>query len=231
VRPGGVPVSGAGWAVLRPPAGVFFWGWAAARRRARARRRVPPGTYTIKLTASGKTLTTTVDVKLDPRVKLARAVVAKIGELEQRLADLVTRSSQLAMQAKSLTAQLAKLTPQPDPLKTQIGELSSKLAAIASEPRGPAGPSSGAPRAPTLSGVNSKLVTLYRMIDVDALPTAAQLAETAKAEQELAALAKQWDALAAGPLAQLNAAFNAAGLTAIRPATTPETTQEHGEEE
>src|SRR6185503_18591184 len=73
--------------------------------------------------------------------------------------------------------------------------------------------------------------TLYRMIDIDAAPTAAQLAETTKAEQELAALAKSWDALAAGPLAQLNTAFAAAGLTAIRPAATPETQQEHGEEE
>jgi len=79
--------------------------------------------------------------------------------------------------------------------------------------------------------VNGKLVTLYRMIDIDAAPTAAQLAETTKAEQELAALAKQWDALAAGPLAQLNTAFTAAGLAAIRPTPTSETQQEHGEEE
>jgi photosystem II stability/assembly factor-like uncharacterized protein len=194
--------------------------------------RAVPGTYTIKLAAGGKTLTTTVDVKLDPRVKLAPAVVAKIGQLEHRLAGLVTRSSRLAMQAKSLSTQLAKLTPQPDPLKTQISDLSSKLAAIASEPRGPGGPGAGGPaRAPTLSGVNGKLVLLYRMIDVDSPPTAAQLAETARAEQELAALAKQWDAIAAGPLTQLNAAFNAAGLTAIQPATTPETQQQHGEEE
>jgi photosystem II stability/assembly factor-like uncharacterized protein len=192
--------------------------------------RVVPGTYTLKLTAGGKTLTTTVDVKLDPRVKLARAVVAKIAELEQRLAELVTRSSQLALQARSLTNQLTKLTPQPDPLKTQISELSSKLAAIASEPRGPGGPGSPA-RGPTLNGVNSKLVTLYRMIDVDAPPTVAQLAETARAEQELAALTRQWDALAAGPLAQLNTAFSAAGLTTIRPATTPDTQQQQGEEE
>jgi photosystem II stability/assembly factor-like uncharacterized protein len=192
--------------------------------------RVVPGTYTIKLTAGGKTLTTTVDVKLDPRIKLAPAVVTKIGQLEQRLADLVTRSSQLAMQAKSVTAQLGKLTAQPEPLKTQITDVSTKLAAIASDPPGPRGPAAPA-RPPTLGSVNGKLVTLYRMIDVDAAPTTAQLAETTKAEQELAALAKQWDALAAGPLAQLNTAFTAAGLSAIRPTATSETQQEHGEEE
>src|SRR6185503_8562245 len=106
--------------------------------------RVVPGTYTIKLTAGGKTLTTTVDVKLDPRIKLAPAVVTKIGQLEQRLADLVTRSSQLAMQAKSVSAQLGKLAPQPEPLKTQISDVSTKLAAIASDPPGPRGPAAPA---------------------------------------------------------------------------------------
>jgi photosystem II stability/assembly factor-like uncharacterized protein len=193
--------------------------------------RVVPGSYTVKLTSGGRTLTTTVDVKLDPRVKLAPAVVARIGQLEQRLADLVTRSSQLAMQARSVTTQLAKLAAQPDPLKTQISELSSKLAEIASEPRGGGPGASASPPRATLGGVNSKLATLYRMVDVDAPPTAALLAETARAEQELAGLARQWDALAAGPLVQLNAAFSAAGLTAISPTTTPETHQEHGEEE
>jgi hypothetical protein len=192
--------------------------------------RAVPGSYTVKLTAGGKALTAALEVKLDPRVKMAPAAVARLGQLETRLAGLVHRSAQLALQAKSVSTQLTKLSPPPDPLKAQISDLAAKVAAIAADPPGARG-GEAAPRAPTLGGVNGNLTTLYRMIEIDAAPTAAQLAEIAKAEQELAALAKSWDALAVGPLAQLNTAFAAAGLSAIQPMPAPETRQEHGEEE
>ncbi len=182
------------------------------------------------LAITAYTLTTALEVKLDPRVKLAPAALASLGELENRLAGLVHRSSQLALQARSVSTQLTKLTPQPDSLKAQISDVAAKVAAIAADPPGPRG-DDAAPRAPTLGGVNGKLVTLYRMIEVDAAPTAVQLAEIARAEQELVALARSWDALAAGPLAQLNTAFAAAGLSAIQPAPSPETRQDNGEEE
>ena len=163
---------------------------------------------------------------------LAPAAVAKLGQLEARLAELVTRSSELALQARSIHDQLTKLT-QPDALKPQISDVAAKVSAIAGEsgPRGGGGRGGGGPRPPTLGGVNGTLVTFYRMIDIDAAPTAIQLAEIARAEQALATLAKSWDALTRGPLAQLNAAFTAAGLPAIKPDATPETQQEHGEEE
>jgi photosystem II stability/assembly factor-like uncharacterized protein len=192
--------------------------------------RAVPGSYTVKLTAGGKTLATALEVKLDPRVKLAPAAVVKLGQLEDRLAGLVTRSAQLALQAKSVSTQLSKLTSQTDPLKAQISDVAAKVAAIAADPPGQRG-GDAAPRAPTLSGANGKLVTLYRMIEVDAAPTAAQLSEITKAEREFAALATSWNALASGPLAQLNTAFAAVGLSAIRPETTPETRQNNGEEE
>lgn len=70
--------------------------------------------------------------------------------------------------------------------------------------------------------MNGNLATLYRMIEVDAAPTAAQRTEATKAERELEALAKTWDALQAGELAALNAAITAAGLPAVRPALAPE---------
>ena len=44
-------------------------------------------------------------------------------------------------------------------------------------------------------------------------------------------LEKSWETLARGPLVQLNTAFTAAGMPAIKPDSTPETQQEHGEEE
>jgi hypothetical protein len=135
--------------------------------------RAAPGKYTVKLTAGGKTLTAALDVRLDPRVKLAPAAIARLGQLEERLAELVTHSSERALEAKSVSGQLAKLTSQPDALKAQISDVAAKVSAIAADPPGPRG--GGGPRPLTLGGVNGKLVTFYRMIDVDAAPTAVQL--------------------------------------------------------
>jgi photosystem II stability/assembly factor-like uncharacterized protein len=195
--------------------------------------RVVPGTYTVKLTASGKTLTTTVDVKLDPRVKLSAATVAQIGQLEHKLAELVTRSSQVSMQVLSVGDQLRKLAAA-DTLKPQVEELSTKLGAALAGPRGQRGQRGGPPgrqQAPTLGSVTGKLVTLYKSVDVDAAPTPVQVAETTKAERELAVLVKSWDELRTGDLTRLNAALGAAGKPAIQPDRAPETTQSSGDEE
>jgi len=187
--------------------------------------RVLPGNYTVKLTANGKTLSAALEVKPDPRIKLAPAAMAQQDQLEQQLAELVTRSSQLVVQVRSAGEQLGKLAPTQDALKTQVGNVAAKLTALLGGPgAGPGGPGGPAVREPppTLGSVNSSLVTLYRMLEVDAAPTAAQTTEANKAKRDLEALSRAWDALKAGELAQLNTALKAAGLRAVRPELAPQ---------
>jgi hypothetical protein len=195
--------------------------------------RVLPGSYTAKLTVNGKTHTATVEVKLDPRVKLTPASVAQQNQLEHRLATLVTRSARLVMEAQSTLDQLTKLAPKPDPLTAQAAAAAAKVTVVLSRPPLPKAAPGAPPQAPpaTLRSVNGKLTTLYKMIEVDAPPTAVQIAETTQADRELVQLAKTWAALQAGELAQLNPALTAAGLPAIHPELAPETRQANGEEE
>jgi hypothetical protein len=188
--------------------------------------RVAPGSYTIKLTIRGKPLTTTVEVRADPRVKLSAAAAAQQNQLEHQLAELVTRSSDLVLQAQSTIDQLGKLAAK-DPLKAPIAAAAVKAKAALSGAK----PAPGGPPAPTLSGVNGKLTALYKAAGVDAQPTAVQLAETAKAERELGQLLRAWDAFKAIDLAQLDTALKAAGLSEIRPELAPETHQANGDEE
>ncbi len=192
---------------------------------------VLPGTYTVKLTANGKTLTTTVEVKLDPRVKLAPAALAQQHQLEQRLAEFVTRSSQLVMLAQSASDQITKRAPTQDALKGQLATAATRITTVLSGPKGPPRrpPDPDAP--PTLRGVNGKLRALYRMSEVDATPTAVLVTEADKADRELKALATAWDAITTGELAPLNAALAAAGLPAVRPELAPEIRQSDDNEE
>jgi len=100
---------------------------------------------------------------------------------------------------------------------------------------GPPAGSPPAPRevvpAPTLAGVNGKLGALYSVTDVDAPPTAVQLAETATAERELAAVGKRWEATKTGELARLNTALDAAHQPVIKPELRPALREGSGDEE
>ncbi|HET9620354.1 MAG TPA: hypothetical protein VFP84_03230 [Kofleriaceae bacterium] len=198
--------------------------------------RVLPGRYTIKLTVHGKTLTTTVDVVLDPRVKLAAAVLAQQHQLEQRLAEQLSTSAQLAAHAQSALDQLAVLAASPGgaALKPQIGPLTERITALLSGPPSPPpgtpSPPPGTP-APNLRETTETFATLYGMAGADAAPTAAQLHEASDGERDLAALGKAWAAIEAGDLARLNTALSAAGAAPIRPTLAPTTKQVNGEEE
>src|SRR4029077_7377926 len=138
--------------------------------------RVLPGNYLVKLTVNGKTLTAPLEVKLDPRVKIAAWALVQQNELERKLAELVTRSSQAVMQAQSVIDQLNKLAIKQDSLKASAQAAIAKETPLASGQKPP--PAKGtAEKPPTLGSVNGKLVTLYKLIEVDAAPTAIQLAE------------------------------------------------------
>jgi photosystem II stability/assembly factor-like uncharacterized protein len=186
--------------------------------------RVLPGRYTIKLTAHGKTLSTAVDVVIDPRVKLAAGALADQHQLEQRLAAQLSTSAELAAHAQSTLDQLAKLA-------ADAGAAAVKPRITALTPRITAVLSGAAAGAPNLRDATDTLSTLYGMAGVDAVPTAAMRREADDAEHALAALAKAWGAIESGELAQLNAALTAANLAPIRPALAPTTKQANGDEE
>ncbi len=182
---------------------------------------VMPGKYTVRLVVAGTTLTTSLDVVLDPRVKLGRAIIAQQNELETRLAALVTRSSEDLLQARSILEQLERI---PATLQPQAAHLAAAVTLMLEGPKPPI-------HAASIRELNGTLTGLYGQIQVDAAPTAAQLAETAKAEKLLVTLADRWTKLKAAELAPLDAALKAAGATEIRPELRPLLGPRHGDED
>ena len=185
-----------------------------------------PGTYTARLGANGRTLTAAFEVRIDPRIKLARPGMAAQHELEARLAGLLIRSSEDLLQARSVIEQLARVGPKLGALKEQADRTAAQVTEILDGPK----PASAA-HAPPLRELNKQVASLYDAIQVDAVPTAAQLAESTKAEKALAMSASRWLKLKAGELATLNAALKAAGAVEIRPELRPLLGPSHGDEE
>jgi photosystem II stability/assembly factor-like uncharacterized protein len=145
---------------------------------------VLPGTYTVKLTANGKTLAAKVEVRGDPRSKLSATALAQQHALELRLAALLTRSAEMLLTARSIKDQLAT-SKAPKPQRDAVAAALEPLLDNKDKTQ------------PTLESVTGRADGLYKAVQVDALPTAAQLAATAQAEKELAVLAKRFDAFRA----------------------------------
>jgi len=138
----------------------------------------------VKLTANGKTLAAKVEVRGDPRSKLSATALAQQHALELRLAALLTKSAEMLLTARSIKDQLAT-SKAPKPQRDAVAAALEPLLDNKDKTQ------------PTLESVTGHADGLYKAVQVDALPTAAQLAATAQAEKELAALAKRFDAFRA----------------------------------
>jgi photosystem II stability/assembly factor-like uncharacterized protein len=160
----------------------------------------PPGDYTVKLTAGGRSFTAPLTVKMDPRVKVSAADLEQQFQMESRLASMMTQSTHAIMEARSLHEQLEKLSSQAnDPLVASFKELDKKASAVLATSGGEAG------TGPTLTSVNGSVTSLYAELDrADAMPTSAQGQAVAKIEKDFAASVKQWDELKSQDLTALN---------------------------
>ncbi len=167
---------------------------------------VLPGTYQVKLTAGGRTYTAPLEVKADPRTKLATSALEQQLEIELNINDGMSKSFGAAQELELLRHQLAelkvRLADKAD-LKTiadAVTALDEKaLALLGGPPQYPPSP------VVSMTALNSELGFLLFAIDrADAAPTA-QAVTTFDLYQEL--LQQQlaaWQAMKDSDVAALN---------------------------
>ena len=180
--------------------------------------RALPGQYTVRLTVNGKTQTAPLVIKMDPRVKTPAAGIQQMFALQMRLSSLLTKTSEAVLQSGSIKDQLDKLSDKASgSTATTLADFKKKLQAL----NGSAMPTTGKDEI-TLSRVNGAASALYDDVDrADAAPTAAQLAATAKAEQDASGVLRRWDELKKTDLPALNKALGGANLSPINLETAP----------
>jgi photosystem II stability/assembly factor-like uncharacterized protein len=116
----------------RYPDAVRFPGmilWAGETRGPK----LPPGRYQVKLTADGKTLTQSFEIKADPRLTTAPADYAKQLELGLKIRDKLTETHNAIIQIRDVRKQiedLLKRVPQSKPLNDAGTALNKKLTTI-----------------------------------------------------------------------------------------------------
>jgi photosystem II stability/assembly factor-like uncharacterized protein len=174
----------------------------------------PPGQYTVRLTAGGRSYTQPLTLRLDPRVTTPAPALAQLATLSLGMYDGAATAHAAYAQARDLAARLGKLKgADAAAFMARVDSLApvpvSGRRAFFGRRGGPAGP-------PTLSGVITTLNgAAMAMQGADVAPTASQIAACDAARTQLDQVMQKWNALRTTELAAFNAKRKAAGEAGV----------------
>jgi hypothetical protein len=177
---------------------------------------VAPGVYTVKLTVNGKSYTTPITVKADPRVKTAPAVLQQVYSLSRDMyfgaVDIQTAAAAIGSLRGQVAARRAKAQGS---VADRLAAFDKKAEALQASPQASSAPLSSAPLE-TLAAAGAALRGVMNSLqEADVRPTAIQLAAIARAQQLAARVTARWNALAGTDLAALNGSLTSAGLEPV----------------
>jgi len=209
----------------------FVWdlSYAMAGGRRRSRRGpvgplAMPGNYTVRLTAAGKTMSTTLTVKMDPRVKTSAADLQRQFDLASKLAASAGEFSAAIQQADNLLKQIAARSTEAEgnaEAKAALDDFGKKLTAIAGA-AGPGGFGGFGLTAPgdkpatlrQVSAVQSGLLGIVESADV--APSADAAAASAKWEASGKAAMQRWHDLQNQDIVRVNSLLEKAHLQPLK---------------
>jgi hypothetical protein len=180
---------------------------------------VEPGQYTLKLTAGGRTLTRTLNVKIDPRVKASPAALHQQFELSLQAYEGMNKSFDALADVRRLRARIkdARERAGTGAISDALAALDQKLAAIGEGGggggRGGAGAAAGGANfAQVNSGLESLLDTLQ---SADMQPTTQAIAAAAELQRQLADLLSRLGAIKSGDVRALDEQLRRANLPTL----------------
>jgi photosystem II stability/assembly factor-like uncharacterized protein len=176
-----------------------------------------PGSYQVKLTVADRSYTAPLELRMDPRVKIAPLALSQQLALEMKISDAMKQSFSDAQQVADLRRQLQALQAQ---LNSDPGA-GAMLTAIAAVDRQAAElvaleqtyPPVGIVSIASLNGALGSLLVL--VADADSAPTAQATATFVSYRQLLDQQLAKWAALKAKELPALNTLLRARHLTEV----------------
>jgi photosystem II stability/assembly factor-like uncharacterized protein len=174
---------------------------------------VIPGDYTVVLTASGKSYTQRLTVKMDPRVKMSAPELQEQLELSQQLCEIRATLEPIGKTFDSLVKQLLKLKEQslPKDVEDKLNALTNQLKEL-----GPPNPRPGAP--PSLHALDSAKNLFNEIQGVDASSTDRVKAAVGEVRLQATSLKERWPKITSQDVPALDNELQAAGLPRINAA-------------
>jgi photosystem II stability/assembly factor-like uncharacterized protein len=164
---------------------------------------VMPGTYTVRLTGGGKTLSASLTVAMDPRVKTPTSDLEAQFKISQSIYEDTLKATTALHEITVLRDQLKARSAQP-PVAAEGDSLETKLRRLAGA--GERGGGRGGPQGPpNLNSLRTQLARLEHSIqNADAAPTTAQEEAYTTLAKPLIALLGQWNQIKGSDLKSLN---------------------------
>ena len=188
------------------------------------------GTYTVRLTAGGKTLTAPLTVLMDPRVTTPVAGLRQQHEIETHLVSLINESFEVQGELRGLDHQLEAVSKQViGPVAASVNELRKEASEFAGGHDKSAEQDSGKI---ALSPVAEHLGQLYGMVGgADAAPTVSVTKSLAAVESDFSLAMARWKKIKSTDLPALNLQLKGAGIALIELKAEPEPASESENEE
>ncbi len=183
-----------------------------------------PGVYTVKLTASGKSYTAPLTVKMDPHVKVQPAELQRQFSVAQQVSAKQVEVAQLRGEVTSVRAQIGTLRTQAagnaalvtalDALDAKAAEIGGVTQAGTPQSSGVTGPSNDVSSVLFVAGELGQVSGAVE--GVDAAPSMQVMNAFASAQKLAAAATAKWSAVKAKDLVAVNARIEQAGLQEIK---------------
>lgn len=174
--------------------------------------RVAPGSYTLKLTVDGQTLTQKLDVKMDPRTRASAAELTQQSQVGQEIYNTTMLSRKALAEINSVKRQLQPLHPQVASKPELMSKLTDFESAMDKVLRG-----DKKANVTGLEAANTGLGAALRAVESGDRAIPAQTLELYN-QSKLAyeSNAAEWQKLKSADLNQLNQQLEKAGLTPIK---------------
>ena len=184
---------------------------------------IPPGSYSVKLTANGRSYTQPLTVKIDPRVKTPPADLARQHEIAMKCYDGLLQVREAQVQAGKLREQIKNLRERATagPLAEALSSLDGKLTALEGAgggPRGGGGRGAGGAGEPTLNRMSAELLGLMGLVEgADVRPTTQAVSASEETQKRFSDLRSRWLEIKDRDLRSLNEQLRAARLNELTP--------------
>jgi photosystem II stability/assembly factor-like uncharacterized protein len=170
-----------------------------------------PGTYSIKLTAGGKTFTQPLTIQMDPRIKTSPQDLKAQFEMEMKIVEAMRRDFDALTEVRKVRKALKDASSSPN-LQAQIAEFDKKAADLEGTAGGYGAQYLSTPAGRGLARLNSGLNSLLAIVDsADAAPTTQAVATFAEVERVLDEQLARWTEIRNRDLPALNQLLKQAG--------------------
>jgi hypothetical protein len=186
---------------------------------------VVPGTYTVRLTTDGKSVTQPLLVKMDPRVHMSQSELEALHAAQVTMATSLDELAKADLQAHSVMEQATAV--QDPALAKQLATSSATLKTIL-DGTGP----NATNRLPGIDDVTAEATLLYGELEqADANPTSALLAAAAHVQMEGKEVLPGWEQFKQSQLPEINQQIKKAHHPAINLDRKPTDMPQEGDED